>query len=52
MVAVLSPQAEEHRELVFLLLLEEYMGAELLDRALLLMAERLKMIRTVKYGLL
>jgi hypothetical protein len=28
------------------------MGAELLDRALRLMAERLKMLRTVKYCLL
>ena len=51
MMAVLSPQAEEHRGLAFLLLLEEYMGAELLDRALLSMAEHLKII-TVKYCLL
>jgi hypothetical protein len=52
MVAVLSPQVEEHKGLVFLLLREEYMGVELLDRALRLMAERLKMIRTVKHCLL
>jgi hypothetical protein len=52
MVAVLSSQEEEHRGLEFLLLLEEYMGAELLDRALRSMAERLKMIRTVKFYLL
>jgi hypothetical protein len=48
MVAVLLPQAEEHRGLVFLLLLEEYMGAVLLDRALRSMAEHLKIIITVK----